>query len=129
MDVQDFTDREQKLTSSLLLERYGRFVPLQLADSELQFGSILVTSAFARPSTGANAARILLYAKPGNGGIATSSSIPRPANMALATTNMTNWKPASSLYCRYSRIMNGSLQIFLRELPPPVLEIQITMAH
>ena len=32
----DFTDAEQKLVSAALLERYGKLVPLQLADSELQ---------------------------------------------------------------------------------------------
>ena len=36
MPVSDFTDAEQKLVSGLLLKRYAKLVPLQLADSELQ---------------------------------------------------------------------------------------------
>jgi len=35
----DFTTSEQGLVSSLLFKRYGKLVPLQLADSELQLGS------------------------------------------------------------------------------------------
>ncbi|MDP2759851.1 MAG: hypothetical protein Q8O64_05515 [Sideroxyarcus sp.] len=38
MKIQDFIDSEKKLVSALLLERYGKFIPLQLADSELQLG-------------------------------------------------------------------------------------------
>jgi hypothetical protein len=34
--IPDFTDTEQKLVSTALFERYGKLVPLQLADSELQ---------------------------------------------------------------------------------------------
>jgi hypothetical protein len=34
--IPDFTDAEQKLVSSALFERYGKLVPFQLADSELQ---------------------------------------------------------------------------------------------
>ena len=34
--IPDFTDAEQKLVSASLFERYGKLVPLQLADSELQ---------------------------------------------------------------------------------------------
>jgi len=34
--IPDFTDTEQKLVSTSLFERYGKLVPLQLADSELQ---------------------------------------------------------------------------------------------
>ena len=34
--IPDFTDAEQKLVSATLLERYGKLVPFQLADSELQ---------------------------------------------------------------------------------------------
>jgi hypothetical protein len=33
-----FADSEQKRVSALLLERQGKVVPLQLADSELQLG-------------------------------------------------------------------------------------------
>ena len=36
MPIPDFTETEQKLVSSLLLKRYAKLVPLQLADSELQ---------------------------------------------------------------------------------------------
>ncbi len=36
--IPDFTDSEQKLVSTLLFERYAKFVPVQLADSELQLG-------------------------------------------------------------------------------------------
>ena len=36
MAIPDFTDTEQKLVSGLLLKRYAKLVPLQLADSELQ---------------------------------------------------------------------------------------------
>ena len=35
-NIPDVTDAEQKSVSSILLERYGKIVPLQLADSELQ---------------------------------------------------------------------------------------------
>ena len=34
--IPDFTEAEQKLVSSLLFNRYGKLIPLQLADSELQ---------------------------------------------------------------------------------------------
>ncbi len=34
--IPDFTETEQKLVSSILFERYGKLVPMQLADSELQ---------------------------------------------------------------------------------------------
>jgi hypothetical protein len=36
MPIPDFTDAEQELVSGLLIKRYARLVPLQLADSELQ---------------------------------------------------------------------------------------------
>ncbi|HET7831853.1 MAG TPA: hypothetical protein VFK88_02705 [Gallionella sp.] len=35
-NIPDFTEAEQKLVSAQLLYRYGKAVPLQLADSELQ---------------------------------------------------------------------------------------------
>jgi len=35
----DFTDAEQALVTTLLLKRYGKLIPLQLADSDLQLGS------------------------------------------------------------------------------------------
>jgi hypothetical protein len=34
--IPDYTDAEQKLVSAALFERYGKLVPIQLADSELQ---------------------------------------------------------------------------------------------
>jgi hypothetical protein len=34
--VSDFTEAEQKLVTNVLVQRYGRLVALQLADSELQ---------------------------------------------------------------------------------------------
>jgi len=34
----DFTDNELKLVNQSLLERYGRVVPVQVADAELQLG-------------------------------------------------------------------------------------------
>lgn len=37
--IPDFTDAEQKLVSTALFERYGKLVPLQLADSELQLNA------------------------------------------------------------------------------------------
>jgi len=36
MNIVDFTDSEQKLVSTLLFQRYGKLVAMQLADSELQ---------------------------------------------------------------------------------------------
>ena len=36
MDMSEFTDSERHLASELLLERYGRLVPVQLAEAELQ---------------------------------------------------------------------------------------------
>ena len=36
--IPDFTEAEQKLVAALLLARYSKLVPLQLADSELQLG-------------------------------------------------------------------------------------------
>ena len=36
--ITDFTGAEHKRVSELLFERYGKFVPIQLADSELQLG-------------------------------------------------------------------------------------------
>ncbi len=36
MSIPDFTDAEQKLVSALLLKRYSKIVPIQLADSELK---------------------------------------------------------------------------------------------
>jgi len=37
--ITDFTDTEQKLTSTLLLKRYGKLLPIQLADCELQLSA------------------------------------------------------------------------------------------
>jgi hypothetical protein len=37
--VPDFSESEQKQVSTLLFRRYGKLVPLQLADSELQLGA------------------------------------------------------------------------------------------
>lgn len=34
--IADFTDSEQRLVSNVLFQRYGKFVPLQVADAELQ---------------------------------------------------------------------------------------------
>jgi len=36
MNIPDFTDTEFQLVNQILLERYGRLVPLQAADVELQ---------------------------------------------------------------------------------------------
>lgn len=36
--IADFTEAEYQRVSAILLERYGKLVPLQLADSELQLG-------------------------------------------------------------------------------------------
>jgi len=36
--ITDFTGAEHKRVSELLFERYGKFTPIQLADSELQLG-------------------------------------------------------------------------------------------
>jgi hypothetical protein len=36
--IPDFTEAERKGVNALLLERYGKLVPIQLADSELQLG-------------------------------------------------------------------------------------------
>ncbi len=36
MSIADFTETEQQLISQILLERYGRLVPWQLAEAELQ---------------------------------------------------------------------------------------------
>ena len=38
-DIPDFTETEQKLVSALVFKRYGKLIPLQLADSELQLGA------------------------------------------------------------------------------------------
>lgn len=37
--IPDFTEAERKRVSTILLERYGKIVPVQLADSELQLGA------------------------------------------------------------------------------------------
>jgi len=37
--IPDFTEAEHKGVNTLLLERYGKLVPIQLADSELQLGT------------------------------------------------------------------------------------------
>ena len=37
--IPDFTETEQKLVSAALFERYGKLVPFQLADSELQLNA------------------------------------------------------------------------------------------
>jgi hypothetical protein len=36
--IPDFTEAEQELIAAQLLRRYGKSIPLQLADSELQLG-------------------------------------------------------------------------------------------
>ncbi len=38
MNIPDFTDSEQKRVAVILLERYSKVVPMQLADSDLQLG-------------------------------------------------------------------------------------------
>ena len=37
--IPDFTDAEHKRVAALLFDRYGKLVPTQLADSELQLGA------------------------------------------------------------------------------------------
>ena len=37
--IPDFTEAEYKLAAALLFDRYGKLVPIQLADSELQLGT------------------------------------------------------------------------------------------
>lgn len=39
-NIPDFTEAEQKLVSGILFERYGKLVPMQLADSELQLDEL-----------------------------------------------------------------------------------------
>ena len=39
--IPDFTEAEDKRVSGMLFERYAKFVPIQLADSELQLGDDL----------------------------------------------------------------------------------------
>ncbi|MBU0621720.1 MAG: hypothetical protein KJ795_07720 [Gammaproteobacteria bacterium] len=36
--IPDFSESEQKHVAAILFERYGKFIPMQLADSELQLG-------------------------------------------------------------------------------------------
>jgi len=43
MSIPDFTDSEFQLVTQILLERYGRLVPLQSADVELQLDPASVT--------------------------------------------------------------------------------------
>jgi len=38
--VPEFTDAEHKLASGILFERYGKLVPMQLADSELRLDEL-----------------------------------------------------------------------------------------
>ena len=38
--IPDYTDAKQKLVSGVLFERYGKLVPMQLADSELQLDEL-----------------------------------------------------------------------------------------
>jgi len=38
--IPDFTETEQQLVAAQLLHRYGKLVPLQLADSELQLNPV-----------------------------------------------------------------------------------------
>ncbi|MEO6976240.1 MAG: hypothetical protein ABI144_10285 [Gallionella sp.] len=38
--IPDFTDAEHRLVSGILFERYGKLVPMQLADSELQLDKL-----------------------------------------------------------------------------------------
>jgi len=37
--IPDFTEAEYKRVAALLFDRYGKLVPIQLADSELQLGT------------------------------------------------------------------------------------------
>ena len=37
--IPDFTEAERKRITVILLERYGKLIPIQLADSELQLGA------------------------------------------------------------------------------------------
>ena len=39
MAIPDFTEAEHKRVSGILFERYGKLVPIQLADAELQLGA------------------------------------------------------------------------------------------
>lgn len=36
--IPDFSEAEQRLVSTQLFKRYGKLIPVQLADSELQLG-------------------------------------------------------------------------------------------
>jgi hypothetical protein len=46
--IPDFTDAEQKLVSASLFERFGKLVPLQMADSELQLDAL--SDELSRPT-------------------------------------------------------------------------------
>lgn len=73
MDIRDVTDREQKLVSSLLL---AGLLPCSLPTATCNLVSTPAISAFAQLFTGVSGVHILLSAKLGNGGIATSLGDP-----------------------------------------------------
>lgn len=92
--IPDFTDAEHKLVSGLLFERYGKLVPMQLADSELQLGTSSEQLTRLPRSIGTNVAHTSSYAKSRQTAFVVSSSIPNPNNTAQATTNTPTSEPA-----------------------------------
>jgi hypothetical protein len=57
-NIPDFIEAEQKYISGILFERYGKLVPIQLADSELQLGGDPSQLTDCPLSTGTDAVHI-----------------------------------------------------------------------
>lgn len=87
--IPDFTEAEQKPVSGILFERYGKLVPMQLADSEFQLDELFDELTLCPTIYWADAARNLWCAKWHRSVTVASSSIPRPSNTGPDMNNMT----------------------------------------
>jgi hypothetical protein len=92
--IPDFTDAEQKLVSATLFERYGKLVPFQLADSELQLDAsseeLALCPTIYWEERGAHF--VVSKVRPSD---AASSSIRRRSNTVPAMMNTTVWETVS----------------------------------
>jgi hypothetical protein len=92
--VPDFTEAEQKQASTLLFKRYGKLVPLQLADSELQLGAdpaqLTLCPTLYWNERGAH----FVVCKVADSRYRCQFSTPKLNSMAPAAMNMMTWKTA-----------------------------------
>jgi hypothetical protein len=90
--IPDFTDAEQKLVSTILFERYGKLVPMQLADSELQLDASSEELTLCPTIYWAKRGAQFVVCKVAVDRYRCQFSIPSRNNTEPAMTNTTAWE-------------------------------------